>query len=68
MFTGDHITADRGKPVAENFSWTYSYELQLVSARKLLEYDFEYILAGHGGRWLISNARNELKGFLEKHG
>ena len=68
MFTGDHVTADRGKPVAEDFSWTYNYELQLASARRLLDYDFEYILAGHGGRWLITNARNELKGFLERHG
>ena len=50
MFTGDHITADRGKPVAEDFYWTYDYQLQLRSARRLLEYDFEYILAGHGGR------------------
>ena len=68
MFTGDHVTADRGKPVAEDFSWTYDYRLQLQSARKLLQYDFDYILAGHGGRWLIPNARNELKGFLERHG
>lgn len=68
MFTGDHVTADRGKPVAEDFSWTYNYELQLASARKLLGYDFEYILAGHGGRWLIPNARNELRGFLANHG
>ena len=68
MFTGDHVTADRGKPVAEDFSWTYDYRLQLQSARKLLQYDFDYILAGHGGRWLITNAGNELKGFLENHG
>ncbi|HQT91004.1 MAG TPA: MBL fold metallo-hydrolase [Candidatus Kryptobacter bacterium] len=68
MFTGDHVTADRGKPAAEDFSWTYNYELQLGSARRLLDYDFEYILAGHGGRWLITNARDELKGFLENHG
>ncbi|HUI31338.1 MAG TPA: MBL fold metallo-hydrolase [Candidatus Acidoferrales bacterium] len=68
MFTGDHVTADRGKPVAENFSWTYDYELQIESARRLLDFDFEYILAGHGGRWLISNAKNELKGFLERNG
>jgi len=65
MFTGDHITADRGKPVAEDFSWTFDYELQLKSARKLLEYDFEYILAGHGGRWLIRNAKDQLKIFLQ---
>lgn len=68
MFTGDHVTADRGKPVAEDFSWTYNYELQLASARRLLDYDFEYILAGHGGRWLIPNAKKELRGFLENHG
>ncbi len=68
MFTGDQITADRGKPVVENFSWTYDYQLQLDSARKLLDYEFENILSGHGGRWLISNAKNELKKFLESHG
>ncbi len=68
MFTGDHITADRGKPVAEDFSWTYDYKLQIESARRLLDYDFEYILPGHGGRWLISDARNQLKGFLERLG
>ncbi len=68
IFTGDHITADRGKPVAEDFSWTYDYKLQIRNARRLLDYDFEYILAGHGGRWLIANAKIELKKFLENHG
>lgn len=68
MFTGDHITAGRGKPIAEDFYWTYDYQLQLKSARKLLEYDFYYILAGHGGRRLISDAKKELKGFLETNG
>jgi glyoxylase-like metal-dependent hydrolase (beta-lactamase superfamily II) len=68
IFTGDHITADRGKPVAEDFSWTYNYGLQIKSARKLLDYDFDFILAGHGGRWLIRNAKEELKKFLENHG
>lgn len=68
LFTGDHITADRGKPVTEDFSWTYDYGLQLLSARKLLDYDFDCILAGHGGRRLMSNAKDELKGFLEAHG
>jgi glyoxylase-like metal-dependent hydrolase (beta-lactamase superfamily II) len=68
MFTGDHIIADRGKPVAEDFVWTYDYAVQLRSAHKLLNYDFEFILAGHGGRWLIGNAKNELKRFLENHG
>ena len=66
IFTGDHITADRGKPVAENFSWTYNYNLQVESAYKLLDYDFKFILAGHGGRWLISNAKQELKKFLSR--
>ncbi|MGO9480450.1 MAG: MBL fold metallo-hydrolase [Candidatus Kryptoniota bacterium] len=68
MFTGDHITADRGKPVAEDFSWTYDYNLQIKNVHKLLRFDFEYILAGHGGRRLISNAKNQLIGFLENHG
>ena len=68
IFTGDHVTVDRGKPVAENFYWTYNYKLQIKNVHRLLDYDFEYLLAGHGGRWLISNAKNELKGFLESHG
>ncbi|HEY9167727.1 MAG TPA: MBL fold metallo-hydrolase [Candidatus Kryptonia bacterium] len=68
MFTGDHITADGGKPVAEDFSWTYDYELQILSGRKILEYDFQFILAGHGGRWLIRNAKEELKKFIDGSG
>ena len=68
MFTGDHITANRGMPVAEEFSWTYNFGLQLESAWKLLDFEFEYILAGHGGRWLIPNARDRLRQFLENHG
>ena len=68
MFTGDHVTSNRGKPVAEDFSWTYDYRLQIKNARKLLDYDFEYILAGHGGRWLIANAKTELENFLENYG
>jgi len=68
MFTGDHVTADRGRPVVENFSWTYDYDMQIRSAHQLLDYDFEYILAGHGGRWLIRNAKIELEKFLRNHG
>jgi len=68
MFTGDHVTSDRGKPAAENFSWTYDYNLQIENVRKLLGYDFNYILAGHGGRRLITNAKAELRKFLEMHG
>ncbi len=67
-FTGDHVTADHGKPVAEDFYWTYDYELQLNSARTLLDYDFDYILPAHGGRWLIKNAKHELNEFLKGHG
>ena len=68
MFTGDHITPNLGKPVAEDFSWTNDYRLQIKSALKLLDYEFEYVLAGHGGRRLIPNAKNQLKEFLENHG
>ncbi|MCI0612983.1 MBL fold metallo-hydrolase, partial [bacterium] len=52
LFTGDHIwwsEGYNGLNSSRSFNW-YSWEQQLESVRKLLAYDFEWILPGHGRR------------------
>lgn len=52
LFTGDHIWWSEnhdGLNSSKSFNW-YSWEEQLKSVRKLLAYDFEWILPGHGRR------------------
>ena len=51
LFTGDHIFFDQstGRPSASReVSW-YSWDEQIKSTEKLLEFDFEWVLPGHGG-------------------
>lgn len=67
MFTGDHVVVCNGKLAVEDFSWTYDYAKQIESANKLLCYEFEYMLCGHGGRRLIQNAKQELIKFLKDY-
>lgn len=56
LFTGDHLYFSRYKNRLNAHSrhcW-YSWEEQIESMRKLIEYDFEWILAGHGDRVKLS--------------
>lgn len=52
LFTGDHLAlnSNRGHPTAFNNHCWYSWAEQIVSMRRLAEYDFEWILPGHSGR------------------
>lgn len=56
LFSGDHLFLDRAEHTAERrlqvhgrHCW-YSYEELTDSVEKLIAYDFEWILAGHGDR------------------
>lgn len=65
LFTGDHIwwsEGYNGLNSSRSFNW-YSWEQQLESVRKLLAYDFEWILPGHGRRAHASP--DEMKKMIE---
>jgi glyoxylase-like metal-dependent hydrolase (beta-lactamase superfamily II)/ferredoxin len=52
LFTGDHLDWDRDRSrlhASSNYCW-YSWEEQLQSVRRLLDYSFEWVLPGHGQR------------------
>ncbi len=50
LFTGDHLAYDpkRNRLVAFRNACWYSWEKQIESMRKLENYDFEWVLPGHG--------------------
>jgi glyoxylase-like metal-dependent hydrolase (beta-lactamase superfamily II)/ferredoxin len=53
LFTGDHLAADREEQkltAFRNFCW-YSWPEQIKSMEKLVNYEFEWILPGHGRRY-----------------
>lgn len=56
LFTGDHLAWSAGAQRLVGFRrycW-HSWEEQIQSMRKLLDYDFEWILPGHGRRYHTS--------------
>lgn len=56
LFTGDHLYYDRYDDhlgAFRNHCW-YSWEEQTKSMKKLIDYDFEWILPGHGERVKLS--------------
>ena len=51
LFTGDHILRRREQvPAPLKFPWTWDWDAQLGSARRLLELEFDYIVPSHGDR------------------
>ena len=51
LFTGDSLSwsfVDNDLNAFRDFCW-YSWEEQTRSLARLLDYDFEWVLAGHGG-------------------
>jgi glyoxylase-like metal-dependent hydrolase (beta-lactamase superfamily II)/ferredoxin len=56
LFTGDHLfySPDRDQLYASQSVCWYSWEEQLKSVAKLLRYNFEWVLPGHGG-WVQSS-------------
>jgi glyoxylase-like metal-dependent hydrolase (beta-lactamase superfamily II) len=48
LFTGDHILRRRAdQPAPLKFPWTWDWEAQRASARRLLELEFDYIVPSH---------------------
>lgn len=53
LFSGDHLFYSRTKQnvyASKNVNW-FSWDIQKVSIRKLLHFDIDWILPGHGG-WI----------------
>jgi glyoxylase-like metal-dependent hydrolase (beta-lactamase superfamily II) len=50
MFTGDHLawSPNRNSLTAFRGACWYSWSAQIRSMRKLLDYEFEWVLPGHG--------------------
>jgi glyoxylase-like metal-dependent hydrolase (beta-lactamase superfamily II) len=71
LFTGDHLFgSDNGDHLyaARSVCW-WSWETQTQSLEKLLAFDFEWVLPGHGKRWRASSKeamRREIENALER--
>jgi len=66
LFTGDHLAWSEGRRrlVAFRDACWYSWTEQTRSMQRLLDYSFEWVLPGHGGRWHAPSAaamRKELE-------
>ena len=66
LFTGDHLafSKDLGHLYAFKTACWYDFDTQIKSMKKLLNYDFEYVLPGHGRPFKTS--RIEMKESLKK--
>jgi glyoxylase-like metal-dependent hydrolase (beta-lactamase superfamily II) len=61
LFTGDHLDYDRDRrrlSASRDYCW-HSWPQQIESLRKLTDYDFEWILPGHGQR--VRLPRDEMR-------
>ncbi len=73
LFTGDHLwesEEDESLEASRSVCW-YSWPDQLRSLERLLDFDFQWVLPGHGRRYHASSAaamREELKGLLLRLG
>jgi glyoxylase-like metal-dependent hydrolase (beta-lactamase superfamily II)/ferredoxin len=66
LFTGDHMAFDRDTHELEawpNVCW-YDWDVQKESLRRLADYNFEWVLPGHGQRVQLEAAKMKL--LLEK--
>lgn len=61
LFTGDHLSYDpaTSQLIAFRRHCWYSWEEQIESMERLLNYDFDWVLAGHGDRKKLT--RNQMK-------
>ena len=51
LFTGDHILRRRaGVPGPLRFPWTWDWDAQVASARRLLRLDFDFMVPSHGDK------------------
>ena len=70
LFTGDHLAYKNKEGylyMFERFCW-YDWNTQLHSLKKLLEYDFSHIYAGHGGSFdsTVQEVKIQIKNFLKR--
>ena len=75
LFTGDHLawSERRGQLVGFRDACWYSWSQQIHSMERLLDYNFEWVLPGHGQRYHASSPalmRRELErcvAWMKKH-
>jgi glyoxylase-like metal-dependent hydrolase (beta-lactamase superfamily II) len=63
LFTGDHLSYDAEEEILcahARHCW-YSWKEQIKSMKKLTQYDFEWVLAGHGNRIHLAKDRMRQK-------
>lgn len=70
LFTGDHLSYDPDRKVLcahEDYCW-YSWGEQIKSMKRLSEYDFEWVCAGHGNRVHLPliEMKTQLKALIER--
>lgn len=70
LFTGDHMWWSRNKKglsASEDYCW-YDWDEQVQSLKRLQEYQFEWVLPGHGERVHLPRAqmRRELERMIHK--
>jgi glyoxylase-like metal-dependent hydrolase (beta-lactamase superfamily II) len=69
LFTGDHLMGREdgsGLYASRGVCW-YSWPEQVRSMERLLDFDFEWVLPGHGGRYRADSPaamRREIEGVL----
>jgi glyoxylase-like metal-dependent hydrolase (beta-lactamase superfamily II)/ferredoxin len=71
LFTGDHLWADEDTgrlAMSRSVCW-YSWRAQVQSLERLLAYEFEWVLPGHGRRFRAGSAaqmRGQIEGLLSE--
>lgn len=69
LFTGDHLAWSDYLGHLHGFEryCSYSWQEQINSFKKLIEYDFEWILPGHGRRYhdTVEGVKAQIKKYLE---
>jgi glyoxylase-like metal-dependent hydrolase (beta-lactamase superfamily II) len=69
LFTGDHLwwnAERRGLSASRSFNW-YSWDKQLLSLQRLLDFEFTWVLPGHGRAFVAESPaamRRELESAL----
>lgn len=66
LFTGDHLawSPNRKQLIAFRSACWYSWTEQIISMEKLLSYDFEWVLPGHGR--IHHDSREQMREHLER--
>lgn len=70
LFSGDHLAYDTKQKylyMFERYCW-YDWNKQLQSLKKLLNYDFSHVYAGHGGSFegTVQEVKEQITSFLKR--